>query len=178
MSLRSLKFELVKVALAALLAGMLMAGCKRQPEIPANAVIPAAADQTLRGSSPITLFSLEPLPAANARTSQTLHGWNVLGSQQLVESFHRDVSQWDGSTGLCFSPRHALQASMNNVTYDFVICYECKKVEIYEGDQLLATVGIGGAGDTFNKFLDAANISRASVPEPLPLLRRRSRGSE
>lgn len=39
---------------------------------------------------------------------------------------------------LCFEPRHGVRVSLENRTLDFVICFACNRVKIFEGEKLLS----------------------------------------
>jgi len=78
--------------------------------------------------------------------------------RQVVQQLEKDVLNWDGNYVMCFNPRHAIRARSGSIDYDFLLCYECERVELYSGNELLSTLGIGGYSNYFDGLLKAANI--------------------
>ncbi len=48
---------------------------------------------------------------------------------------------------LCFYPRHALSVAVGSGSYDFLICYECRNVEIYRDSERIAAGSIAALSE-------------------------------
>ena len=65
----------------------------------------------------------------------------------------------------CFAPRHALRVAANGRTYDFLLCYACRKLSIIQDQTEIVRVGVGGTPDALNALLGAAKIPLAKPHE-------------
>lgn len=149
-------------------------GCKAKEPAAVNNQIPEAAERALRESPQVVLVSIDPTFAGELLGGRKFHGYRYLGEtslsspekrQQVVQTLRQDVSRWNGVHGLCFLPRHALRATSNGTTYDFLVCYECWTLVVYAGDGSLATIGITGSDRLFNEVLRAAKVALADPPD-------------
>ncbi len=144
-----------RVALAAVLALAVLGGVawsKRAPQIvplqtPTEAqfakIFTGDSRQILEGSDHLFLYSL----AAYGKPDETYEAgyfgdeWRSLGhvaigdaktKAALLAAFLDGIAQ--GKTrALCFEPRHGLRATRNGKTIDFVICFHCLQMQIYDG---------------------------------------------
>lgn len=112
-------------------------GCTTQGNRPNHPTV----SNLLQNSENLTLYSLEPEPAAAlAATNQTqslFHGYKVLGKLEisspeqrsnLIAALQKGMSENTNLSGLCFNPRHGIQARTSNDIVDLVICFECLHV--------------------------------------------------
>ena len=49
-----------------------------------------------------------------------------------MAALHEGIANNDGTEAHCFWPRHALQTIDGGKTVDYVICFECFHVHVYE----------------------------------------------
>ena len=49
--------------------------------------------------------------------------------------------------------------------FDFIICYECGQIRLYEKGAEIASIGIPSAPETLNKVLSDAGIPLARPPQ-------------
>jgi hypothetical protein len=102
----------------------------------------------------IDLFRLNPrgLPEGNKEGKKEFHGYEVLSELRVkVKEQRKQATAFLGKTlhwnqlriGACFNPRHGLRAAVGKKTLDFLICFECWQVRIFEGKEQLATLPLG-----------------------------------
>lgn len=74
-------------------------------------------------------------------TVEMFHGYPLLGKielpdgaerEALLRELRRGIESNDGRVAGCFIPRHALRAVQAGGTADYVICFECNQVQVYE----------------------------------------------
>jgi hypothetical protein len=103
--------------------------------------IPAPAETILEHADHFELLSLDPRLQLNAADGD-FHGYRVLGTavigdaesrQKLVSAFKRAVAEKPGAIAACFNPRHGIRASKHGEQADFVICFECRQVQVSYG---------------------------------------------
>jgi hypothetical protein len=137
--------------------------------------LPPKVLEVLEGAEQMTLFSIDPgrFPSSPPGT-QRFHGNIILGEtviskieqrRQLAEELKRVVSASDGTINMCFEPRHGLRVTRGAATYDFLICYQCGRVEIFVGEESIESTGLKGKPQLFNEILRAADIPLAPTPE-------------
>jgi len=150
--------------------------------IPPNSIPPQAL-QALQSAITGTLYSLDPGMMAGAPGDKAFHNHHVLGQAELdlkqmvtaSSAFQSAVANWNPSMGmaLCFNPRHGLRVTANGHVFDFVLCYECGQLYIYEDDKNIASLGAIGTPDILNNLL-----STAKVPLPAPAQSEESNAAE
>jgi hypothetical protein len=97
----------------------------------------------------ISLFRLDPegLPEKDKEGKKEFHGYEIVSSVVVEENDQRKetaaflgkILHWnEGRKALCFNPRHGLRVVSGSRTLDFLICFECHRVRIYEGQKCLA----------------------------------------
>ena len=104
----------------------------------------------LYNSGTLTLVSLKP--DHRSISPDKLHGWEVLGRvdlndpmerRQLVLALNDGIAESDGTVAGCFNPRHAIVWTDGTDTEEFVICFECLSISVYNngtrGDGFLTT---------------------------------------
>lgn len=146
-------------------AVLALAGCGDSRDVPAPAM------QALENAEQYVLLSLDPTPPAAPGIEQ-FHGFGVLGQttvadastrKRLNDALRRGARESDGMVAACFNPRHGIRATRAGKTTDLVICFECRSVAAYEGDQkrdgFLVTPS---PQDTFDDVLARAGIARAT----------------
>jgi hypothetical protein len=136
--------------------------------------IPAKASEVLTGTEVIELYSLDP--EKENRTTDGFRGWKVLGKttvrdetmrQKLVAALREGVEESDKGSAGCFNPRHGIRVTHKGATVDFVICFECHYVYVYENakdeEKIIKTTGDPQA--TFDKVLADANVPLPEKPK-------------
>jgi len=105
---------------------------------PAN-FIPAATKTILEQADTFELLSLEPV-FHGRHVKGSFHGYKILGSiaiqdastrKKLVQELEGGVAENDCGISMCFNPRHAIRVTRAKKYADFVICFECGRIEIY-----------------------------------------------
>ena len=75
------------------------------------------------------------------KRSESFEGYPVFGyveitdaqtKSALLASFLDGVARGNAQT-LCFNPRHGLRAIRNGKTVDFVICFHCVQMQVFDG---------------------------------------------
>lgn len=108
--------------------------------------MPSTASQALNSADRFEVFSLDPSPV-DERTPQSFRGYRILGSTvisdsatqtRLSDSLRNSVDiAW--SVPRCFSPRHAVRVTHGAKVTDFLICFECFQVEVWEDRTRIAS---------------------------------------
>jgi hypothetical protein len=129
----------------------------------------------LENSTQVTLYSLEPWAGYDEKTGARYHknlGRVVLDRTQAAKAIADLRSAITGgvqcsgflwrrcirTAAPCFNPRHALDIVANGKNFYFLICYECRQVQIYENGRPLAGLTIAGSQKVLNGLLVAANV--------------------
>lgn len=137
--------------------------------------LPVAADQALASADSVVLYSLEPYtenPEADKNwKGAKFHGYNCLGqlsltgqqAQTAIAEFKKAIPKEEGPMAECFDPRHALRVVSGHHTYDFLLCYQCAQMEVYEDDKELADLSASGSADILNSLLKKAGVPLSFV---------------
>ena len=98
--------------------------------------LPPVAEQALRNATEFELLSLDP--DWSNRDSNGFHGWKVLGKttitdssvhKKIVAAFEKGIPKKEIEPVDCFNPRHGIRVVSDGTTHEFVICFECYRVE-------------------------------------------------
>jgi hypothetical protein len=135
--------------------------------------LPPAAARALSAPSETIIYSLEPTGEIDASEPRLQH-WKILGQTALdqkqtttaINAFKSAISGWDGITAMCFNPRQAIRVVANSHTYDFLLCYECHQLYVYEDDKLLRAIGAAGSSEVLDGLLTAQGIALAKTESP------------
>lgn len=142
--------------------------------------LPAEAVTAMKTGARFILFSLDPPSFGVPKTPElkpveSHHGFKILGSTELVDVTSRAsavaaitnaVRNYNGVAAGCFNPRHSLRViTATGVTYDFVACFECAGLQVYRGEEGLASAGLTGSQKGLDDLLTKANIT-LSKPRP------------
>ena len=144
---------------------------------------PAAADEgelarALANPESVTLLSLEPGPdgardSEGACAGSCYFGWPVLGqvapSSAAAKFLRADLSAWVAAPepeaiAMCFNPRHGVRVVANGHTYDFVVCFECARTEVFKDSaaEPIAYLYYGADQGAWDAILSSARIPLAS----------------
>ena len=156
----------MKLKLFCLLAVLVVALCPHAEA--ARARLPAEVFRALDSPSEVTLYATNPDSRAfHWWFSRRFHGYRILGKVSVADPVQRRevaevVSQaartYRGDTKCMFSPRHAVRLASGAKTYDFLICFQCLQMEVYAGDQLVASLSSGGSPEVLNRIFRAGGI--------------------
>jgi hypothetical protein len=155
---------------AALVAFLLLGTIAHRCEARSRNRLPPSAAQALSAFNTVILYSLEPEEEADA-SDPRLHYFKILGETELnrkrtataIEAFKRAISNWDGIIAYCFNPRQAIRVAARGHTYDFLLCYECHQLYVYEDDKLLRVLGAAGSPEVLDNLLTAVALPLAKT---------------
>jgi len=131
--------------------------------------IPAAAKTILEQADTFELLSLEP-HFQGRHVKGAFHGYKILGStaiqdastrKRLVQELEGGVAENQCWITMCFNPRHAIRVTRAKKYADFVICFECSRVEIY-GVAAGAVLTSGSPQSAFDQALVNAKVQLAT----------------
>lgn len=94
----------------------------------------------------VELFRISPVPLAEGKAGDkaAFHGHAILSrftvrqadQRKEVTAFMGRAFHWNFfRQAACFSPRHGLRVVQGRRTTDFLICFECDRVSVYEGEK-------------------------------------------
>src|SRR5438270_721857 len=135
--------------------------------------VPAAAAEALAKPESVELLSLDP-KLLTEKPKDDFHGWKVLGRttvkddatrKKLAADLATAAESSEGLAAACFNPRHGLRVTRNGKTVDFVICFECWQVKVYEGDKADGFLITDTPQPAFDKVLRDAGVTLPAKPE-------------
>lgn len=146
--------------------GTLFGGEGRKQELPPE------AQRALRYHKSVSLYSLEPLgigPVPGVETSAGLPSHNILGfvlldssqAEMAISALKAAIAAAEHKGASCFFPRHALRVTTETKTYDFLICYECDRLDVLVGDTAVGSIGARGSSEVLDNLLRTAHIPLA-----------------
>jgi hypothetical protein len=161
--LRNWRRGVAIVAVLGLLAGAAMF-IFRGPDIPADSL------KALINAERYELLSLDP-ERSETPPVDAFRGWRVLGRtviddvatrKGLCAALRSGAREKDVSPAACFEPRHGIRVTRSGTTTDFVICFACSQVQVFEGDQKKHGFLVSGAPQsTFDEVLRAKSVPLA-----------------
>lgn len=113
------------------------------------------------------LFSINPNVVRSVGAQDTFHGYPILGKLVLAGQEKVELlAAWaKGKAGKpeygakCFIPRHGLRLTESGVSQEYVICFQCNRVEAYRGsDEFKADTIDDAPRVVFNRILKEASI--------------------
>jgi hypothetical protein len=129
--------------------------------------MPVVAWRALGDANEYELLSLEP-----RLSGPDFYGHTILGGTKVVDAETREklnralrlgVRENNGEEMACFNPRHGIRVTRDGVTTDFVICFECRQVEVFRGGKQIAFFLISGSPQgVFDEVLKGANVPLAA----------------
>ncbi|HEY2589135.1 MAG TPA: hypothetical protein VGI81_25555 [Tepidisphaeraceae bacterium] len=102
----------------------------------------------LDGAERYELFSLEPWMGVPAPGAGWFCNHAILGRVVITDRAVQDrlntalrAGAWesDGSVGACFNPRHGIRVTHAGVNTDYLICFECRQVQVWRDGKLSHT---------------------------------------
>jgi len=119
------------------------------------------------------LYSINPrtwmIPPEKKKAMDLLYGFQILGKikienekdrEKLLNSLIVGISEHNDPPTACkFSPRHGLKVVHNKKTVDYIICFQCGDIQVYEnGTKVRDELTTRSPQPVFNSFLKAKNI--------------------
>lgn len=137
--------------------------------------LPEDALRALVSDPELVLFSIEPHPGDDVPpTAATFRDRIVLGQvtvatleqrQMIAEILQEGLDRWTGSHVIsCFNPRHAIQVSDGELKHDFLICFECGRLNYYPPGSGIRHLNIRSEAGLFNAILTAARVPLSTEP--------------
>lgn len=129
--------------------------------------MPSVASRALDSADRYELLSLDPAPV-DEPSPELFRGRRILGSVVISDPAARSrlsnslrgsvVYAWQ--VPRCFSPRHAIRVTHGAKVTDFLICFECRQVEVWEDRQKIGYWVTGNAPQyLLDEILHAAGVS-------------------
>ncbi|HEY3898342.1 MAG TPA: hypothetical protein VGM54_07000 [Chthoniobacter sp.] len=132
--------------------------------------VPPAAWHCLREPKQMVLYSIHPEePADFVKGASVFHGYRILGEvpvtavpeQGRVVDAVRHAVLTALDPAVCFNPRHGIRVTDGQHSCDFVICFECGRMDYYLDNTDLGSVPIGGSAESLNAVLRKAQVPLA-----------------
>jgi hypothetical protein len=136
--------------------------------------LPSATRNVLDHADQFVLYSLDPrsveyLRPPEAYPQEVFHDFPVLGrvevqdaakQAELLRALYEGIAAKNIEPANCFFPRHGVRASLNGVTVDLVICFECSQIQIHpaKGKDVLTSAS---PQPVFNRVLKEAGVELA-----------------
>lgn len=140
---------------------VLLSGCGSKSVAPNY----EAADEFILYSLDGSKYAMAPSTDAGA-----FHGVPVLGQTsiedqkkraELISALYDGINDSDGTVAACFIPRHGIHIVQGQQVVDYVICFECLQVEIYQGNAQSSKLTTQSPRKVFNKYLKDAGLPLA-----------------
>jgi hypothetical protein len=101
----------------------------------------------------IDLLRVNPraIPKGTKPKKKAFHGYEILFEVQIEAKQRKQAADFLGKTfhwnevrkAACFHPRHGLRAISGKRTLEFLICFECNRVEVFEGGKCVENLPLG-----------------------------------
>jgi len=139
-------------------------GCSREGPVPDELTI-----YSIDGRSYLDRPQDEPSPVGG----ETFHGFPILGKVAITDRGERrkvwaaiqdGMSGSDGQMAKCFRPRHGVRVVEGGKVVDYVVCFECFRVDIHTGEQTEIRGITRDAQPILDRHLTAAGVPL--VPKP------------
>ena len=149
-----------------------VSGCAEEHDIPGPLL------EVLQNGNQYELLSLDPTHErglttnpATTQAAERFHDYKILGRtsiedaasrKQLNEALRAGAKENTGMVAMCFNPRHGIHVVRDGKSMDFVICFECMQVAVYENDKRIEGFLVTGSPQPI--FDDV--LTKAGVPLP------------
>jgi hypothetical protein len=126
------------------------------------AKVPPAAWHCLRKPQQMVLYAIHPEEAADyVKGTAVFHGYRILGEvpvtaeseQEQVVAAVRHAVLSGSDQAACFNPRHGIRVTDGQHTCDFVICFECRRMDYYFDNIAVGSATIGGSAESLDAIL-------------------------
>jgi hypothetical protein len=125
--------------------------------------IPTPVVEATAGVTEATVHCLTPDPWSGEGKAAAFHGYAILATttvtgpglgRRIAKAIDRHIVRLPVMTFMCFNPRLGIHLVANGVAYDYLVCHECQKVQIYRGEELLAARELNGSMPFLEKVLE------------------------
>jgi hypothetical protein len=128
--------------------------------------MPLGAWYALNNADRYELLSLHPYLSEPEYYGHEILGQTVVADvtmrDRLNEALQAGVRGSEGRVKSCFNPRHGIRVTHDGVTTDFVICFECRQVQVWRGNQQIAFFLVSDSPQTvFDEVLKSAGVPLA-----------------
>ena len=129
--------------------------------------------KSIADAEKVTLYSLDFRTDQEPGDAGRFHGYPVLGSIDVSDASRRGaivaamsdgIERFRGESGHnCFWPRHGIRAERGGKATDYVICFECAQIEVYDanGSKIHSMLTTKQPQPTLDRPLKAAGIALA-----------------
>ncbi|MDB5298582.1 MAG: hypothetical protein JWO87_245 [Phycisphaerales bacterium] len=128
--------------------------------------MPLVAARALADADQYEVLSLRPYP-----WKPDFYNHEILGRmtvtdttirQRLNAALQSGVRESDGTRMACFNPRHGIRVTRAGETTDFVICFECRQVQVWRGGKKITFFLTSASPQpVFDEVLQKANVPLA-----------------
>jgi hypothetical protein len=132
--------------------------------------IPSIAWESLIDVDAYEVWAIEPDLQSGGLDRYPFHGkasvTDPVTRAALNEALERTATESKGWTAQCFEPHHGVRVTRAGVTTDFVICFKCLQVQVWQrGKQIAAFPTNDSAKPMFDQVLAHAGVkSDTTVP--------------
>jgi hypothetical protein len=120
----------------------------------------------MRSAQEITLFSLDPGQSkAEVEKTDTFQGYPVYGKvritdptskREIIEAIIKGTDHNTGVESLCFMPHHGLRIVYQGKTFDYSLCFQCRKLCYHDTGEFYFISGT--PMETLNQAMREAGI--------------------
>lgn len=128
----------------------------------------------MREGTEFELISIEPKDNQKIDSPNRIDGNLILGRTSvtnketrdaLVRAIEESAVPMDGSVACLIKPRHVVRVRHKGEVYDFIICFQCKIIQLWKGGKFDSEfVFVRKHKDLFNKILTDAGVKLAVEP--------------
>jgi hypothetical protein len=138
-----------------------------------SAKLAEASLRSIAAADEVVLYSIDFRPDRYPERTERFHDFPVLGSLRLTEAGVRGTVLAALKNGIarcrlesgydCFWPRHGIRAERGGKATDYVICFECAQIYVYDGNgtQIDYVLTTGEPQQTLDRLLTADGIPLA-----------------
>ena len=142
------------------------------PRFPFDNSLPAEAKKGLAKAETIELFLLDPRRKPTdkdaAKQKDRFCGWGVQSSvkvtdkgkrKELVASIEKAVADSRATEQrMCFYPHHGLRAVGGGKTVEMIICFQCRRIQVYVDEALRTVATTRDPEDILDKLLEGKKV--------------------
>ncbi|MDB5333036.1 MAG: hypothetical protein JWP03_4187 [Phycisphaerales bacterium] len=129
--------------------------------------MPGVAARALADADRYELLSLRPFPFKPEFYNHEILGRTTVTDaatrQRLNAALQSGVRESDGTAMACFNPRHGIRVTRAGETTDFLICFECRQVQVWRDGKKIATFLTSASPQSvFDEVLQKAHVPLAA----------------
>jgi hypothetical protein len=136
--------------------------------------MPRVAVRALTNADQYELLSLQPyMGTMTSPDAPRFYDHEIIGRTQVIdtavraklnEALQRGVREMTDPNKVraCFNPRHGIRVTRAGITTDFVICFECRQIEVWRGGTVIAAFPTSSSPQpVFDEVLERAGVPLA-----------------